>query len=57
MPVRGTDGRIWLVVLFFGLMRTLAAEEPPKLLLDELRVAVDTLHVENQRLKDDLQQR
>lgn len=38
-------------------MSPLRAEEPAKLRFDELQVAVDALHSENQRLKEDLQQR
>jgi len=63
VPARGRRKRVWTVCLFFVAAWPLAAEEaqPSELItnpvVDELRVLVDSLHADNQRLKTDLEQR
>ena len=63
MPASGTRRRVWTVCLFFVTAWPLAAEEAPpsalatNVVVNELRVVVDSLRADNQRLKTDLEQR
>jgi len=63
VPAPGTRRKFWTVCLFFVTVWPLAAEEAQPVALatnpvvEELRVLVDSLHTDNQRLKTDLDQR
>ncbi len=59
MPALGRRTRLCTVGLFFVVTGLLAAEEarPPAAATDELRVLVEKLTADNQRLKTELEQR